>query len=275
MGHDAGRLRLAGYDAGPRMSGASDVLRVMIAEDEPLARRALRRMLQEDPAVVLVAEAFDVVTLTALVQRPTPVDVIFVDIRMPGGSVFDALSLVPADTLVVFTTAHPEHAAAAFDLDAVDYLRKPFGARRVHEALERVRRRRRTIPSRANADGHLLVRVGVREVPVRLASVWRFEGADDCVKVVTADRTLLHAVTLQTLEDELRAQGFLRVHRRHLVNCGAIRALVSHDAHRLAVELPDGERIVASRRGTALLRRWSQHATGAAAAIHSAGGTRI
>jgi len=249
------------------MSRPTELLRVAIAEDEPLA-------LQEDPAVLLVAEVEDVAALTALLRHPTPVDVLFLDVRMPGGSVFECLPLVRPETLVVFTTAHAEHAAAAFDLDAVDYLRKPFGARRVHEALERVRRRRRITPTRTDADGHLLVRVGVRDVPVRLASVWRFEGADDCVRVVTADRKLLHAVTLQSLEEALAAQGFLRIHRRHLVNSGAIRALVPHDAHRLAVELPNGDRLVASRRGTSVLRAWSQRAAGAAAADHSAGGTR-
>jgi DNA-binding LytR/AlgR family response regulator len=250
------------------MTAALDVLRVAIAEDEPLARRALRRMLLEDPGVAVVAEIEDVAALAAFVRTVRDLEVLFLDISMPGGSVFDCLPLVPSGCLVVFTTAHAEHAATAFDLDAADYLRKPFGARRVHEALERVRRRRQSMPRREAMTGHVLVRVGVRDVPIRLASVWRFEGADDCVRVVTADRTLLHAATLQELEAELGPHGFLRIHRRHLVNGGAIRALVAHDAHRLAVELPSGERVVASRRGTAVLRAWSQ------ATAHSAGGTR-
>ena len=240
------------------MNAARDQLRVAIAEDEPLARRALRRMLQEDPGVILVAEVDDVVALTALLRSTPQLDVLFLDIRMPGGSGLDCLPLLSPETLVVFATAHAEHAATAFDLDAVDYLRKPFGARRVHAALERVRRRRVAQPSPAAPDGHVLVRVGVREVPIRLASVWRFEGADDCVRVITAHRTLLHAATLQALDDALTSQGFLRIHRRHLVNSGAIRALIAHDAHRLSVELPNGDRVVASRRGTAVLRLWSQ-----------------
>ncbi|MCC7055091.1 MAG: response regulator transcription factor [Gemmatimonadaceae bacterium] len=255
----------------------ADVLRVAIAEDEPLARRALRRMLQEDPAVTLVAEVHDVPALAALLRTTPALDVLFADVRMPGGTVFDCLPLLSPDILVVFTTAHAEHAATAFDLDAVDYLRKPFGARRVHEALERIRRRRQSIPARTEAGGHLLVRVGVRDVPVRLASVWRFEGADDCVRVVTADRTLLHSTTLHELERALASEGFLRIHRRHLVNTGAIRALVPHDAHRLAIELPNGKRVVASRRGTAVLRAWSRSAAGRGGADQpggGAGGTR-
>ncbi|MBL0937900.1 MAG: response regulator transcription factor [Gemmatimonadaceae bacterium] len=256
------------------MSDAADHLRVAIAEDEPLARRALRRMLQEDPAVTLISEVVDVPALTALLRSAPALDVLFLDIRMPGGSVFDCLTLLSPDTLVVFTTAHAEHAATAFDLDAADYLRKPFGARRVHQALERVRRRRRVRPSRADNEYHLLVRVGVRDVPIRLASVWRFEGADDCVRVVTADRALLHTTTLQALDDALSPRGFLRIHRRHLVNSGAIRALIPHDAHRLAVEMPNGERLVASRRGTAALRAWAQRTPDVAAPPHSPGGTR-
>lgn len=255
------------HNAGAGMSAAP--LRIAIAEDEPLARRALRRLLREDPAVEIVAELDDTPTLHAWLRGAPALDALFLDIRMPGGSVFEALRDAPADMLVVFTTAHAEHAAAAFDLDAVDYLRKPFGARRVHEALERVRRRRGAMPAAMHADGHLLVRVGVRDVPVRLAAIWRFEGADDCVRVITADRALLHGATLQELEATLTAQGFLRIHRRHLVNAAAIRALVPHDAHRLAVELPNGERVVASRRGTAGLRAWAQ-----GRATQGPGGTR-
>jgi len=267
------------------VTSSTDRLRVVIAEDEPLARRALRRMLLADPAVEVVAEHADIPALAAYLRATSAIDVLFLDVRMPGGSVFDCVGLLRPETLLVFTTAHAEHAAVAFDLDAADYLRKPFGAPRVHEALERVRRRRYAMPqhgAQAHLTGHVLVRVGVRDVPVRLASVWRFEGADDCVRVVTAERTWLHADTLRQLEQALGAGGFLRVHRRHLVNSAAIRALLPHDAHRLAVELPNGDRIVASRRGTSVLRLWAQRAgtagTDGTAAhapdTHGAGGTR-
>lgn len=246
----------------------SDRLQVAIAEDEPLARRALRRMLLADGSVEIVAEMEDVPALDAYVQSAAAPDVLFVDINMPGGSVFESLARRAPESLLVFTTAHAEHAAHAFDIDAVDYLRKPFGEGRVQEALARVRRRQLDAPVRSLSNGSLLVRVGVREILVRYTDVLRFEGADDCVRVVTAERALLHAATLQELEMTLSAQGFLRVHRRHLVSLGAIRALVAHDPHRLAVELVNGDRIVASRRGTAALRTWSSTVN------QLAGGTR-
>jgi two-component system LytT family response regulator len=232
-------------------------LRVVIAEDEPLARRALRRMLAQDAQVALVAELEDIPSLSAWLRRDaTHADVLFLDVQMPGGSVFDLWPLLPAGLSVVFTTAHAQHAATAFDLDAVDFLRKPFGGRRVHDALERVRRRQQEVTMQLSTGAHVVVRVGVRDVPVRVAGVWRFEGADDHVRVVTPERVLLHDCTLASLEQQLAASHFLRVHRRHLVNTQAIRALVSHDPHRLAVEFPDGSRIVASRRGSAALRIW-------------------
>lgn len=244
-------------------------LRIAIAEDEPLARRALRRMLLADGAVEIVAEVDDIPTLDAHLHSDRITDVLFVDINMPGGSVFDCLAGRSRETLLVFTTAHAEHAALAFDIDAVDYLRKPFGEGRVQEALGRVRRRMADARTSSLPSGNLLVRVGVREIPIRYADVLRFEGADDCVRVVTAERSLLHAATLTELEEQLAAYGFLRVHRRHLVNASAIRALLAHDPHRLAVELPNGDRIVASRRGTAALRAWS-----AAGSTQLGGGTR-
>jgi two-component system LytT family response regulator len=242
------------------------VLRAIVADDEPLARRALVRLLAQRPDVQVIGEAADVPALGVLLGQlaAAPPDILFLDVRMPGGSGFDIVRHLPPDTAIVFTTAYAEHAARAFEVDAVDFLRKPFGAPRLHEALDRVRRRvpeatvvgDRGLALSAPSDALLLVRVGLREVPVSLASVWRFEGADDCVRVVTAERSLMHTATLQALSVLPATRGFLRVHRRHLVNPLAIRAVVPHDERRVAIEFPDGTHLACSRPGSVLVRRW-------------------
>lgn len=252
------------------------VLRAIVADDEPLARRALLRLLAHAPDVEVVGEAEDVPSLAALLQRfaDAPPELLFLDVHMPGGSGFDIVHRLAPRTRIVFTTAHAEHAAQAFDVDAVDFLRKPFGAPRLQQALDRARRHlpppRRSAPHGPSADttedGHasitpeasstLLVRVGAREIPVPLASIWRFEGADDCVRLVTAERTLVHTATLQSLQALPYTAGFLRVHRRHLVNTRAIAAVVPHDERRAAIQFPDGSRVVCSRPGSVALRRW-------------------
>jgi two-component system LytT family response regulator len=252
----------------------------LVADDEPLARQALRRALDADGGVTIAGEAEDVPSLRRLLAT-VRADVLFLDVLMPGGTGLDAVPHVPPGTALVFTTAHREHAATAFALDAVDYLVKPFGHDRVREALARVRRRASVAPDAAagatgahvavRAATHtsadtparasrppldvLLVRVGPRIVPVPVATIRRIEGADDCVRLVTAERAWFHGVTLQELEAQLDPARFVRVHRRHLVNLAQVASIEPHDERRLAVVFADGSRVACSRTGSALVRR--------------------
>lgn len=229
-------------------------LRAIIADDEPLARQALRRFLASDIGVSIVGEAEDVDSLRTLLAT-SHAEVLFLDITMPGGSGLDVLPMLPSATCVVFTTAHAEHAVVAFEIEAVDYLLKPFGADRVRDAVLRVRR---VIASRGNqappARTVLLVRTGQRLEPVPVSSIWRLEGSDDFVRVITASRRFLHGTTLAALTAELDASVFLRVHRSHLVNLAHVTRVLPHDERRLVAEFPDGSRVVCSRTGSAALR---------------------
>jgi two-component system, LytTR family, response regulator len=232
-------------------------LRAIIADDEPLARQALRRFLNAEPDVDIVAEAEDVPSLKSLLKSHTP-DLLLLDITMPGGRGLDVLPFLDGATSVVFTTAHAEHAAAAFDVDAVDYLVKPFGGDRVRDALARVRRRRAAAQSHAATQLKvLIVRIGQVLYPVPVESIWRFEGCDDFVRVVTAEKQWLHGVTLQAIATQLDPATFLRVHRSHVINLTKIARIVQSDERRLAVQFEDGSRVVCSRAGSSALR---QHA---------------
>ncbi|MFN0098545.1 MAG: LytR/AlgR family response regulator transcription factor [Gemmatimonadaceae bacterium] len=234
-------------------------LSAVIADDEPLARQALRRFLSADDDVAVVAEAEDLPQLRAVLARVTP-DVVFLDIMMPGGIGLDVLPAIPSTTAIVFATAHADFAASAFDVDAVDYLVKPFGAGRVRDALARVRRWRLTWSAsqagsaRASA-AVILVRVGSRLVPVDAATIWRVEGADDNVRLICEGREWLHSATMQTMEAQLDASVFVRIHRSHLVNLTRVKSVVSLGDRRLAVVFPDGSQVVCSRAGAAELRR--------------------
>jgi two-component system, LytTR family, response regulator len=238
----------------------SDQLRVLIADDEPLARQALRRFLSADASLTILAEADDVPSLRTELQRHTP-DVLFLDVTMPGGSGLDAVPLIAPHTSLVFTTAHAQHAAAAFELDAVDYLVKPFGSDRVRDAIARVRRRRASrVDGAAPPIKVLVVRVGQVLHPIPVQLVWRFEGCDDFVRVVTAQKQWLHGVTLQAMAAQLDPALFLRVHRSHLINLTHISRIEPSDERRLAVVFADGSRVVCSRAGSSALR---QHARAA------------
>lgn len=242
-------------------------LRAVIVEDEPHARDHLRALVQGHDALALVGEAADGQTAVALIDGLRP-HVVFLDVRMPGCDGFEVLAQLTHRPHVVFTTAHEVHAVLAFELGAVDYLLKPFGAARFSTAVTRLRERLSLVtdveplarlrevqaPTGAPLE-RLFVRVGQRLVPVRLRDVSRLDADGDYVALLVDGRRHLLGMTLSTLLPRLDATRFVRVHRSHVVNLDFVTAIRAHDAGRYAVELRDGARIIASRSGTLVLRR--------------------
>lgn len=245
-------------------------LRAVIVEDEPLARDHLRGLVQQHESLTLVGEAADGETAIALVDAVRP-DVLFLDVRMPGRDGFAVLATVAHRPHVVFTTAHDTHAVQAFELGAVDYLLKPFGASRFATAVSRLRERI-VLPSDVEPLERLrevqevggrplervFVRTGQRLVPIRLSDVSRLDADGDYVALVVEGRRHLLGMTLSALLPRLDAARFIRIHRSHVVNIDFVVAIRPHDAGRYLVELRDGAKLVASRSGTQVLR----HLTG-------------
>jgi len=241
-------------------------LRAVIVEDEPLARDHLRALVQGHEALQLVGEAADGETATALINAARP-DVVFLDVRMPGRDGFAVLASITYRPHVVFTTAHDTHAVQAFELGAVDYLLKPFGASRFATAVIRLRERV-TLPAdvepldrlrEVQEDGgkpleRVFVRIGQRLVPVRLADVSRLDADGDYVALVLDGRRHLLGMTLSALLPRLDPARFVRIHRSHVVNLDFVAAIRPHDAGRYLVEQRDGAKLVASRSGTQALR---------------------
>lgn len=196
----------------------SEALRVLVADDELLARRRLLRLLAEIPNVRVVAECVD--AEEALVHlRSGTVDVALLDIHMPGLSGIDALDLVEPDgPSVIFCTAHPDHALRAFEGGAIDYLLKPIEIERLRKSIERARTRLHSPPPKANDRIERLAietRQGIVLVdPARITHAV-LEGA--LVTVVTLDTELVTDFSLNDLERRLPQGRFLRVHRRALL----------------------------------------------------------
>ncbi|MCA3253607.1 MAG: LytR/AlgR family response regulator transcription factor [Pseudomonadota bacterium] len=231
-------------------------LRVLIVDDEPLARLRLRSLVDSladsstapgeratgaagaAPAVV-VGEAPDADAALAF-ARSEPCDVMLLDIRMPGRDglrLAAALRTLAAPPAVVFVTAHAEHALRAFELDAVDYLTKPVRRERLAQALQRVRQRRGTGEAAAAAPGILVVAERGRVLQLPLAEVLYLRAGQKYVTLRTADRSYVLDESLSELEQRLGA-GFVRVHRNAVVALRAIRALELRD---LGDEEPAGE----------------------------------
>ena len=246
-------------------------LRVMLVDDELLARMRLRTLLQDcsDPPSEIVGEAGDAAAAQALL-RERPCDLLLLDIGLPGPDGMQlaaALHGLPKPPNVVFVTAHAEHALRAFELDAADYLTKPVTRERLRSALQRVAQRRHVAeaaPPSADATRVLVVHDRGRVLRLPLADVLYLKAELKYVTLRTAAHSYVLDDALADLEQRL-GDGFLRVHRNALVARSAVRALQRRrgdraggdegQAEHWAVQLvPTGEWLAVSRRQLAAVR---------------------
>jgi two-component system, LytTR family, response regulator AlgR len=208
-------------------------LQLLLVDDEPLARSRLRTLVAQcaQPAAVVAGEAANAVQAMEQLAHKS-FDAVLLDVRMPGA---DGLALAGAlrasrnPPAIVFVTAHAEHAVAAFELEAVDYLTKPVRMERLQVALDKVERRARTPGAAASSDEDvLLIQDRGRTERVPLPEVLYFKAELKYVTVRTAARSYILDASLSELEERHPAH-FLRVHRNALVARRALRALEKHD----------------------------------------------
>ncbi|HEV7238915.1 MAG TPA: LytTR family DNA-binding domain-containing protein [Thermoanaerobaculia bacterium] len=239
-------------------------MRAVIAEDEELARASLRQLVSEVDWVELVGEAADGHAAVETIDRLRP-DLVFLDVMLPELTGLEVLQRVKHHPMIVFTTAYERFAVTAFELEALDYLVKPFGSRRFHETMSRVRRRfTQDAGGRAQGAGagelpagpleRLFARVGSRIVPIPVREVSHFQAEGDYVRAFSGAASHLLYVSLTQLEERLQLP-FLRIHRSHMINVDYVQRVERHDERRYVVFLKDGSRIVASRSGTGALKK--------------------
>ncbi|HSI52359.1 MAG: LytR/AlgR family response regulator transcription factor [Ramlibacter sp.] len=208
-------------------------LQVLLVDDEPLARLRLRTLLGDctAPAASVGAEAGNAAQAMEMLQR-LRFDAVLLDIHMPGAdglALAQALRSLAQPPAVVFVTAHAEHAVAAFELDAVDYLTKPVRLERLQMALQKVERTGQAAARAAPvaAPEVLLIQDRGRTERVPLVEVLYFKAELKYITVRTASRSYILDASLSELEERHAAQ-FLRIHRNALVARRAVRALEKH-----------------------------------------------
>jgi two-component system LytT family response regulator len=241
--------------------------RALVVEDEPLARRTLRELLAEVDWIECVGEAASGPDALALVDSLEP-DLLFLDIQLPGLDGLELLRRIRHQPAVIFTTAFDRYAVSAFELEALDYLLKPFGRDRLQQALDRARRalRQTDAPPLAERARHVFegdrgaplqrffARNRGRLVPINVRDIERLAADDDYVRVFARGQVHLVYLTLNDFERRLDPGKFLRIHRGHIVNLDFVSHLVPYDGSRMQVEMRDRTRILASRARSRELR---------------------
>ena len=239
-------------------------LRIVIVDDEPLARAVLSEYLAAEAHVDVVAQCANGFEAVKAVSELTP-DLLLLDVQMPKLDGFEVLDLVGRDVAVVFTTAYDQYALRAFEVHAVDYLLKPISAERLSEALARVRERlargdRATSPSAMAAakpqDGRahrVLVRDGPRVHVIPVEKIDYVQAQDDYVCFRSEGKDYLKEQTLAETEAALDPAVFVRIHRSYLLNIARlVRVDQDERENRIAI-LTDGRRLPVSRAGYARL----------------------
>jgi len=240
-------------------------MRLIVVEDEPIARDGLCALLAAEQSVELVGSFSSADAARRGVRSVSP-DAMFVDVEMPGEDGMEFVRSIPTASRphVVFVTAHENYAAKAFDIDAIDYVLKPIEERRLTEAVDRVRR---AVETDTNARIHaqlrevltdglsddedhltrISARVGDKLVVVKLADVSWIEADGDYMRVHSRGRALLVRMTMRELERRLDTSLFMRAHRSAVVNIDFVVSvdLLPHGEH--VATLSDGARIRVGR----------------------------
>ena len=242
----------------------AEKLRAAIVEDEPPARVGLRTLLAADPEIEIVAECGTVDEALAALNRTRP-DLLFLDVQLARRTGFDLLAALGTSRppAVVFVTAFDQHAVRAFDVEAVDYLLKPFDDQRFTQALgrakERIRQdRARTLAEQlaatlapgsrpAAAPRTLLLKDGARSMFLREDEIDWIEAQDYYVEVHAGGVAHLHREPLRDLEARLDPKRFVRIHRSAIVQIDRIRQLQSLPSGDASVMLRDGTELRVSR----------------------------
>jgi two-component system LytT family response regulator len=238
-------------------------MKVIIIDDEPLARNIVKEYLQLYPNVEVVRECNDGFEGIKAIAQYEP-DLIFLDIQMPKINGFEMLELIENPPAVIFTTAFDEFAIKAFELNATDYLLKPFSKERFDKSVQKYLYRLPATPTPQTVletasqspgqQNRVVVKDGSKIKIIPVSQIHYLEAADDYVKIVTPTGTFLKKRTMNFFEQSLAVHQFVRIHRSFIVNSQLITRIDPHEKETHIVLLSTGAKLSVSKPGYAKLR---------------------
>ena len=237
------------------------MIKAVIIDDEPLAREIVKEYLQAYTQVRVMQECGDGFEGLKAIQHHQP-DIVFLDVQMPKINGFEMLELVETLPAIVFTTAFEEHAIRAFEVNAVDYLLKPFSKERFDKAVQKWLDRHQadeqqqqttalleTAGASPLQSNRIVVKINGKIKIIPVQDIHYLEAADDYVKIVTPEGTFLKNKTMQFFENSLDPQQFARVHRSYMLNINQVTRIEPYEKENHLAILKTGAKVPVSKTG--------------------------
>ena len=202
-------------------------MKAIAIDDEPMALEVVRSLAAKVPYLELSACFTDAFKALEYLQHE-PVDLLFLDIKMPDISGLEFVTSLQKRPMVIFTTAYTEHAVTSFELDAVDYLLKPFSLPRFVKACNKAQELQQLRTGAAPVKDYIFLKTGYEQVKVFYTDILYMEAAGNYVTFVLEDKKLLSRMTINELSEQLPADKFIRVHRSYIVAKDRIEKIERH-----------------------------------------------
>lgn len=210
-------------------------MKCIIVDDEPIARRGLKRLVEQNPDVEVCALCASAEEAAEFMVGKA-VDLLFLDIQMPGISGIEFARQLPQKAMVIFTTAYTEYAIDSYEVSAIDYLVKPIDPERLSQAIAKARNYHNLLAGAELSEEspvinseHIIVKADRRFVRVRIADIRFIEGLKDYAIIHTADRRVVTRITIKGIADMLPHEKFVRVNKSYIANIDFIDSFDNND----------------------------------------------
>lgn len=224
-------------------------VRCLIVDDEPLAIRLIEKHIAKMESLEVVATCNSAIKAFELLNKEK-IDLLFLDIKMPGMTGIDFLKTLRHPPKTIFTTAYRNYALESYDLDVIDYLLKPITFDRFLQAVDRYHRTNptseaptttsKTSSSASSEDEFIIIKSGNKHHKISIHSILYIESLKDYIKIHTTQNRIVSKYKISDIEKELMSKSFLRVHRSYIVNTTKVTAFTPHDVEIGEVEIPIG-----------------------------------
>jgi two-component system, LytTR family, response regulator len=237
-----------------------NMYKVIIIDDEPLARSIVKECMQQHPLLQLMEECGNGFEGVKAIQQYNP-DLIFLDVQMPKITGFEMLELLEHPPHIIFTTAFDEYAMQAFEANAIDYLLKPFTQERFDKAISKWKELMNTqhkpateklleqVSKHPAHNERVVVKTGNKIKIIPLHEIQYLEAADDYVRIITQEGSFLKKSTMSYFENVLNTSQFIRTHRSYIINIQQLTRIDPYEKENHIALLKSGAKIPVSRSG--------------------------